>query len=84
MTSTHSRHHPPERADEFDLAAVLDTLVTHRWLIALVTAACVGAGTLYAFLSHPQYQADILVQVEDGGDASAAKACSATYRRCST
>ncbi|MGZ2748861.1 polysaccharide biosynthesis tyrosine autokinase [Burkholderia stagnalis] len=73
MTSTHSRHHPPERADEFDLAAVLDTLVTHRWLIALVTAACVGAGTLYAFLSHPQYQADILVQVEDGGDASAAK-----------
>ncbi|WGS45117.1 polysaccharide biosynthesis tyrosine autokinase [Burkholderia sp. JSH-S8] len=73
MTSTRSPHHPPERADEFDLAAVLDTLVTHRWLIALVTAACVGAGTLYAFLSHPQYQADILVQVEDGGDASAAK-----------
>ncbi|MGU7771934.1 polysaccharide biosynthesis tyrosine autokinase [Burkholderia sp. MR1-5-21] len=73
MTSPHSTQHPPDRADEIDLAAVVDTLVSHRWLIALVTAACVGAGTLYAFLSHPQYQADILVQVEDSGDASAAK-----------
>ncbi|WP_409333774.1 Wzz/FepE/Etk N-terminal domain-containing protein [Burkholderia sp. Bp8963] len=62
-----------ERPDEISLAAALDTLVSHRWLIALVTAACVGAGTLYAFLSHPLYQADILVQVEDSGDASAAK-----------
>ncbi|WP_321869300.1 polysaccharide biosynthesis tyrosine autokinase [Burkholderia ubonensis] len=73
MTSTPTPRHPPERADEIDLAAVLDALVSHRWLIALATAACVGAGTLYAFLSHPQYQADILVQVEDSGDASAAK-----------
>ncbi|KAG8150030.1 polysaccharide biosynthesis tyrosine autokinase [Burkholderia catarinensis] len=73
MTSLHSPQHGPERADEISLAAVLDVLVSQRWLIALVTAACVAAGTLYAFLSHPLYQADILVQVEDSGDASAAK-----------
>lgn len=63
----------PEHADEITLAGVIDTFVSHRWLIACVTAACVGAGTLYAFLSHPQYQADILLQIEDSGDASAAK-----------
>ena len=63
----------PEHADEITLAGVIDTFVSHRWLIACVTAACVGAGTLYAFLTHPQYQADILLQIEDSGDASAAK-----------
>ncbi|MBN3786705.1 polysaccharide biosynthesis tyrosine autokinase, partial [Burkholderia sp. Ac-20353] len=73
MTSIQPPQRDRERPDEISLAAAVDTLVSHRWLIALVTAACVGAGTLYAFLSHPLYQADILVQVEDSGDASAAK-----------
>ncbi|AXF24649.1 tyrosine protein kinase [Burkholderia pyrrocinia] len=73
MTSISPPLHARERTDEITLTGVIDVLVSHRWLIACVTAACVGIGTLYAFLSHPQYQADILVQVEDSGDASAAK-----------
>ncbi|WP_321958990.1 polysaccharide biosynthesis tyrosine autokinase [Burkholderia cenocepacia] len=73
MTSLHASPPPQGRDDELSLAGALDVLVAHRWLIALVTAACIGTGTLYAFLSHPQYRADILIQVEDSGDASAAK-----------
>lgn len=73
MTSTplHERSH--DRDTELDLAGAIDVLVAQRWLIAAVTAACVGAGSLYAFLAPRQYQADIMVQVEDSGDTSAAK-----------
>ncbi|MCA8066515.1 polysaccharide biosynthesis tyrosine autokinase [Burkholderia sp. AU38729] len=73
MTSPVSRERSHDRGAELDLAGVVDVLAAQRWLIALATAACVGAGTLYAFLAPPQYQADILLQVEDSGDTSAAK-----------
>ncbi|RQV13638.1 tyrosine protein kinase [Burkholderia cenocepacia] len=72
MTSPVSRERSHDRGAELDLAGVVDVLVSQRWLIALATAACVGAGTLYAFLAPPQYQADILLQVEDSGDPAAA------------
>ncbi|MCA8252722.1 polysaccharide biosynthesis tyrosine autokinase [Burkholderia sp. AU31624] len=73
MTSPVSRERSHDRGAELDLPGVVDVLAAQRWLIALATAACVGAGTLYAFLAPPQYQADILLQVEDSGDTSAAK-----------
>ncbi|WP_176048587.1 polysaccharide biosynthesis tyrosine autokinase [Burkholderia sp. BCC1644] len=73
MTSTPSHEHAHDRDAELDLAGAIDVLVARRWLIAAVTAACMGAGTLYAFLAPRQYQADIMVQVEDSGDTSAAK-----------
>jgi tyrosine-protein kinase Etk/Wzc len=60
-----------EPSDDIDLANILDVLVEHRWLIAsIVTIALICSG-LYAFLSPPVYQSDILVQVEDNsaGDA---------------
>ncbi|RQR26804.1 tyrosine protein kinase [Burkholderia sp. Bp9143] len=73
MTSPPSHERPHDRDAELDLAGVIDVLVSRRRLIAVVTAACIGAGSLYAFLAHRQYQADIMVQVEDSGDTSAAK-----------
>ncbi|KVA21215.1 polysaccharide biosynthesis tyrosine autokinase [Burkholderia ubonensis] len=73
MTSLQSPKRIDDRADEVTLAAVLDVLLSHRWTVALTTAACFAAGMLYAFLCHPLYQADILVQVEDSNDASAVK-----------
>ena len=62
----------PETQDEIDLVAVIDTVVSNRWSILLVTAVFALLGAAWAFLSHPQYQADILVQVEESPDASAA------------
>ncbi|TAL93418.1 MAG: polysaccharide biosynthesis tyrosine autokinase [Paraburkholderia sp.] len=58
----------PAPRDELDLVAVIDTVVQHRWSILFVTLVVALAGTAWAFLSHPVYQADILVQVEDGVD----------------
>lgn len=70
MSSTAGDH--PETQDELDLVAIIDTVVSNRWSILLVTAVFALLGTAWAFLSHPQYQADILVQVEDSPDTSAA------------
>lgn len=72
MTSTPSHERGHDRDAELDLAGAIDVLVSQRWLIGVVTAACFGAGALYAFLAPRQYQADIMVQVEDSPDASAA------------
>lgn len=63
----------PDARDELDLISVLDVLLTHRWSILAITLAFTLLGTAYAFLSHPKYQADMMVQVEDSPDTSAAK-----------
>ena len=73
MISIPSRERSYDRDAELDLAGAIDVLVSQRWLIAIVTAACVGAGALYACLADRQFQADIMVQVEDSGDTSAAR-----------
>ncbi|HEV3106192.1 MAG TPA: polysaccharide biosynthesis tyrosine autokinase [Trinickia sp.] len=64
---------PPEARDELDLIGVLDVLLTHRWSIIAITLACALIGAAYAFLSQPKYRADMLVQVEDSANTSAAK-----------
>ncbi|MCW3686436.1 hypothetical protein K6Y71_38500, partial [Burkholderia cenocepacia] len=63
MTSSAS----PER--EIDLIRVLDVLRQARWTIASITAACVAAGALYAFVAPPIYQADLMIQTDDATDA---------------
>ncbi|WP_262054825.1 GNVR domain-containing protein, partial [Burkholderia thailandensis] len=56
-----------------DFVAVLDILIEGRWLIAAIALGCFVVGVAYAVLSKPVYQADILIQVEDSPDTSAAK-----------
>ena len=48
-------------------------MIESRWLIALVTGACLALGLLYAFATEPVYQTDIMIQVEESPDSSAAK-----------
>jgi tyrosine-protein kinase Etk/Wzc len=50
--------------DEIDLAAYLEILLDHRWLIAAITAGFLLIGVLYTFLAKPIYRADLMVQVE--------------------
>lgn len=52
---------------------MLDVLIGSRWLIASMVVGFLFLGAAYALLAKPVYQADILVQVEDGPDTSAAK-----------
>ncbi|CAN0626974.1 putative tyrosine-protein kinase EpsB [Burkholderia multivorans] len=62
-----------QEPEEFGLIALIDIIIENRWLIAMITAAFVLLGALYAFLASPVYQADIMVQVEDSPDTSASK-----------
>lgn len=70
---SHLESDVPDVRGELDLVGVLDVLLSYRWLILAVTLAFAILGTAYAFLAHPTYQADLMVQVEDSPDASAAK-----------
>ncbi|AOJ33167.1 polysaccharide biosynthesis tyrosine autokinase [Burkholderia metallica] len=69
MTAPPSRE--PAAESEFDLIHALDVLGGMRWTIAALTAAGIGIGALYAFLAPPTYQADLMIQTDDGGDTAA-------------
>ncbi|OAJ53711.1 hypothetical protein A6V36_35740 [Paraburkholderia ginsengiterrae] len=63
-----------EDDDEVDFAVLLDTIISHKGLIAAITSFVVLLGALYAFMGTPVYEANILVQIEDNADpAGAAK-----------
>ncbi|MBJ9967214.1 polysaccharide biosynthesis tyrosine autokinase [Burkholderia seminalis] len=68
---------PPQPAaedgSETDFVAVLDILLESRWLIATITCVLLAAGLAYAVLGKPVFEANIMVQVEDSPDTSAAK-----------
>ncbi|ROU06513.1 polysaccharide biosynthesis tyrosine autokinase [Lysobacter enzymogenes] len=50
--------------DEIDLAALLGTLLDHKWLIGAATALGFALSVAYALLAAPVYQANAMVQVE--------------------
>lgn len=52
--------------DDLDLLGLLDIVLEARWLIAGITAVVLFFGALYAFLAQPVYQADSLIQIEQG------------------
>ncbi|MDB5729869.1 MAG: Tyrosine-protein kinase Wzc [Noviherbaspirillum sp.] len=59
---------PSERShdDTLDLAKHLVFVFDNRWLIAGVALVITLLGAAYAFMSKPIYEANILVQIEDG------------------
>lgn len=60
-----------EQDDEsIDLASYIDLLIESRWLILGIALAVTLLGGAYALMSTPVYQANILVQVEDGSSSS--------------
>lgn len=64
---------PVDKEEDLDLVTILDVMIESRWLIALVTGAFLALGLLYAFATEPVYQTDIMIQVEESPDSSAAK-----------
>jgi tyrosine-protein kinase Etk/Wzc len=53
-----------QRDDDIDLAALLGTLLGHKWLIIVVTGVFCVLSVFYALLATPIYQASAMVQVE--------------------
>lgn len=63
MSSNHPQHSTAPSDDEIDLTELFDTLLFHKWRIALVTAIFGMCGALYALSSTPVYQADAMLEV---------------------
>lgn len=55
--------------NEAELATYLDVLWEHRWLIATIAFIVTVAGAVYAFISTPVYQANMLIHVEEEGQS---------------
>jgi tyrosine-protein kinase Etk/Wzc len=55
----------PQADDDVDLGHYIDVLLANKWLIAAITALVLAAGTAYALMARPVYEADVLIQVED-------------------
>ncbi|SIT48024.1 putative tyrosine-protein kinase EpsB [Paraburkholderia piptadeniae] len=60
-----------ESNGEVEVVRYLDILVESRWLIAGVCAFALLMGVVFAFLVHPTYESDILIQVEEDNPTSA-------------
>lgn len=52
-----------------DFSAIMHQLIEQKWLIILITSICLGIGIYYASKLIPQYQSDVLIQI-DGGENS--------------
>ncbi|MCG2592028.1 polysaccharide biosynthesis tyrosine autokinase [Ramlibacter sp. XY19] len=55
---------------QVDLLEYWDIVVDNKWLIALTTAVALLGGVAYAFLARPQYEANLLIQVEDSAGSA--------------
>jgi tyrosine-protein kinase Etk/Wzc len=51
--------------DNIHLSEWIDILIDRKWLVAAVTALALVLGSIYALLSTPIYQSNLLIQVED-------------------
>ena len=52
---------------EDHLGTYLSLIADQRWLIICVALLVTLAGTLYAYLATPQYEANLMVHVEEKG-----------------
>lgn len=52
---------------EADLSSYLNMIIDQRWLIVSIALIVSLLGTVYAFLARPQYEASLLVHVEEKG-----------------
>lgn len=53
-----------QEGDEIDLSAILGQLSENRWLILFITLCTFALGVFYASRQIPQYQSDVLLQIE--------------------
>lgn len=67
MTPTHSAD---DSQDGFNLLDIFDTLLDAKWLIAAVTTMFVVLAVLYAVISTPVYQSNVLIQVEQSNNVA--------------
>jgi tyrosine-protein kinase Etk/Wzc len=57
---------PQDNQDSINLLDWLDTVIEQRWIIASVTALALALGGGYGMMATPIYEANTLIQVEEG------------------
>ncbi|REG50340.1 tyrosine-protein kinase Etk/Wzc [Paraburkholderia sp. BL6669N2] len=72
MNQTHVSHQTIAADKEFNLAAMLDVFVLYRRMILWIFGVLSVLGIAAALLSDPQYQVNIVTQVDEGSAATAA------------
>lgn len=58
----------PQYDDEIDLFELIETLLSHKILIGLISVVCGFFGEFWAFLSTPTYQAEIKLMPAEAAD----------------
>ena len=53
-----------QESEEIDLATLLRHVLAYKWIILLITGLAIGLGILYSFQLVPQYQSEVLIQVD--------------------
>ncbi|MFN3984647.1 MAG: polysaccharide biosynthesis tyrosine autokinase [Rhodocyclaceae bacterium] len=53
--------------DEIRIGEIVAALLSHKWLIVALTALGLSVGVVVIYLSTPEYRADAIIQVEEGG-----------------
>jgi len=56
---------PSDEIDGLNLLEYWDIIYDNRWVVAATLALALSTGGLYAFMTRPIYEANILIQVED-------------------
>ena len=76
MNSNNIRSTHAERADDrdgmVDLTSWFDVLARYRWTFLTVAGLVIALGAIYALIARPVYRADIMVQVEESTNTTAA------------
>lgn len=67
---TNQTHAVDDSSDDINLLELLDTVLEAKWLIALIASIFVTFAVLYAVLSTPVYQSNVLIQVEQNNNVA--------------
>lgn len=64
MDTTFKIGNSAEQSHELDLSMLFQELFVHKWIILLITLLGLGVGAYYSWRQVPQYQTDLLLQVD--------------------
>ncbi len=72
MNQSHALHEPANAEKDFDLAAILDVFLLYRHMMLWIFGTLCVLGLAAVLLSDPQYEADMVTQVDESSSASTA------------
>ena len=65
--------------DELDLASMIRFLIQNRWLVLIVTSVVLAIGAMYSYTKVPQYESDVLLQIEQSSGLGKADAMAGQF-----